>query len=230
MRILAIDTSTKNFSLAVADGDKILHCRNIVLTRVLSSSIIPAIDRILRLSSLSLRRIDGFAVGLGPGSFTSLRVGLATVKAFCFATGKPLVGISSQDVLAMNALGQGTHQICTICDAKRQLVYACRYTECNGKLRKKSPYLLVPLEEFLQQVEGEALFLGDAVGMYRDEILGVARKTAKFKPVFIDEKKWFPHAKNLIPLAMIRFQKKKYDNIDTLVPIYLYPHDCQIRR
>src|SRR3989304_5415259 len=104
MKILSIDTSTKTFSLAVSDGEEILRSRNIKITRVLSSSIIPSIHQILKKAGIALSQLDGFAVGLGPGSFTSLRVGLSTIKAFALATGKPVVGIPSLDVLALNVL------------------------------------------------------------------------------------------------------------------------------
>jgi len=230
MKILAIETSTKNFSLAVADGNKILRSRNVVLKNVLSSSIIPSIKKILDASSLSLKQIDGFTIGLGPGSFTSLRVGLATVKAFGFATGKPVVGIPSLDVLAMNLVPERPGVICSLCDAKRNLVYACCYLSFGGKLRRKTPYLLTPIEDLLKNIDGEASFLGDAVDLYRDRIEDRATKNHNFKPFFADAKKRFPLAKNLIPLAWERFEKKKADPVDKLVPLYLYPHDCQIRK
>ena len=81
MKILSIDTSTKNFSLAVSKDGRVLRYRNIFLDKVLESSIIPSIEGILKSADVRFKDLDGFAIGLGPGSFTSLRVGLSTIKS-----------------------------------------------------------------------------------------------------------------------------------------------------
>ena len=80
MLILSIDTSTKHFSLAVSENGTVLGSKSLKSKKVLSSTIIPAIEKVLKKAGVTLDKIDGFAVGLGPGSFTSLRVGVATVK------------------------------------------------------------------------------------------------------------------------------------------------------
>jgi len=80
MNLLAIDTSTKNLSLAVSKNETVLKYRNGKLQRPLSSSIMPSIQRILAESQTILKELSGFVVGLGPGSFTGLRVGLSTIK------------------------------------------------------------------------------------------------------------------------------------------------------
>src|SRR3989338_9976041 len=110
MNILALDTSTKQFSLAVSVKGKIVAQRNIVLKKVLSSSIIPTIDQMLKRLKMTFKDIDGFVVALGPGSFTSLRVGLSTVKAFALATAKPVLGIPSLDALAQGVQSQSAGQ------------------------------------------------------------------------------------------------------------------------
>lgn len=225
MKLLSIDTSTRNFSLAVSDGDKILNYRSVKLEKVLSSSIIPGIRSILDKSGISLKAINGFAVGLGPGSFTGLRVGLATIKGLAFATGKPVVGISSLDVLAMNVKREKA-QICTLCDAKRNLVYACFYQREGNQIKRESPYLLTSIENVLKKIKERTLFIGDGVPLYREIIL------KKVLAEFADERKCFPQARHLAGLALKRFQKSKLkgDNISKLVPLYLYPQDCQVRK
>lgn len=231
MKLLCLETSTRNFSLAVCDGERILAHRSVFLKSVLSSSIIPGVERILEKAGLSLGELDGFAVGLGPGSFTSLRVGLATVKGLAFATGKPVVGIPSLDALAMNVPGDDEKfsSICVICDARRNLVYACVYQQRRGFLRRKSPYLLTNIEGLLDIISGKVLFTGDGVRLFREEIIRKAQG-GKFVPLFAPEKQWFPQAKHVASLALKRFSKrKKGDDINKLVPLYLYPHDCQVR-
>ncbi len=222
MNLLAIDTSSKHFSLAVVKDGKVLRSRSVLLKKVLSDSIIPAIQGILKKAGLTIDRIDGFAVGLGPGSFTSLRVGLATVKGLAFATGKPVVGVPSLDVLALNVAGDG--QVCAVCDAKRNMVYACLYQKEGAVLRRKSKYLLTDIQNVLKQVRGDVTFVGDGIPLFR----AVIEKAAGIKPRFAGEKQMYPQAKNLATLALERFKARTYDAPETLVPLYLYPEDCQV--
>lgn len=224
MNLLAIDTSTKNLSLAIARNEKILKYRNVKLRRPLSSSIMPSIKRILDETGITLTQLDGFAVGLGPGSFTSLRVGLSTIKGLAFATGKPVVGIASLDVLAMN-VQEDNVQICTLCDAKRNLVYACLYEKKGLVLKQKSDYVLKNIQEVLKQVKGKTTFIGDGIKLFRKEI----HKAEGFIPKFADNKLIFPQARCMIPLAYHRIQKSKWDNVDHLIPLYLYPDYCQVK-
>ena len=224
MNILALDTSSKHFSLAVAKDGKALYSRGIFLQKVLSDSIMPAIQGILKKAGLTLDQIDGFAVGLGPGSFTSLRVGLATVKGLAFALKKPVVGIPSLDVLALNLAGDG--QICVVCDAKRNMVYACLYQKKGDALKRKSKYLLADIKDVLKRIKGEVTFVGDGVPLFRETI----EKTAGMKARFAPEKLMYPQAKHLAALASKRFEAKDYDAPETLVPLYLYPEDCQVQK
>jgi tRNA threonylcarbamoyladenosine biosynthesis protein TsaB len=233
MNILSLDTSTKNFSLAVAKDKRVLRFRNMMLDKVLESSIIPAIEKILRDSKLKFKDIDGYAVGLGPGSFTSLRVGLSTIKAFALATGKPVVGISSLDVMAMNVIDEKADEICTLMDARRKQVYACLFEKKDGELKRKTDYLLTNIDDLLDRVQGKTLFLGDGVLLFRDEIkkkYAKAGKKSGCRAIFASDRNALPQAKNLSHLAFGFFQKKLYSDIETLVPIYLYSQDCQVHK
>ena len=100
MYFLSFETSTKIFSLALSQDEKVLRYRNIKSALVLEDSILPAMDQVLDSAGIKFSQLDGFAIALGPGSFTSLRVGLSTVKAFGMATGKPVVGIPTLDIIA----------------------------------------------------------------------------------------------------------------------------------
>jgi tRNA threonylcarbamoyladenosine biosynthesis protein TsaB len=233
MNLLLIDTSTKNFSLAVSRGEKIVCQRNVTADKILSSQIVPAIEKILIKAGVPLKSINGFAIGLGPGSFTSLRVGMAVTKALAGATAKPLVGIPSLDTLAMNAVGKNAGQICTIMDARRNLVYACHYSLLGGQLKRGSDYLLTPITEVLKNLKGQTLFLGDGLKLYRQIIEDAAVQPTSpnsFEPIFSTTKNDFPRAAKMLSLALPRFIKKDYDDVDKIVPLYLYPEDCQIRR
>ncbi len=230
MKILAVDTSTKHLSLAVSDGDKTIASRNVRPRKDLSMTITFDIERVLKNANIRLGDLDGFVVGLGPGSFTSLRVGLSMLKAFVMVTGKPVVGVSSLDAIAMNVRPSRLRkaaavQVCVINDARRGMVYSSLYDKKNGALVRHREYQLEPVEKVLEGLEGEVVFTGDAIPLYRERIMVLADK---FKPVFELEKHWLPKAQELARIGYQRLLKGEVDKIDTLAPLYLYPEDCQV--
>ncbi|MDP8264106.1 MAG: tRNA (adenosine(37)-N6)-threonylcarbamoyltransferase complex dimerization subunit type 1 TsaB [Candidatus Aceula lacicola] len=229
MNILNIDSSAKVFSIAVSKDEEILSSKNLKLEKALSKSIVPVIDSVFKKAKLSLENIDGFAVGLGPGSFTSLRVGLSTIKAFGMVTQKPVVGISSLDVIAQGAKALGSDQICVLCDAKRNMVFASIYKVRNNQAKRTSVYFLSEIKDILRKVKGDCLLVGDGVGLFEKEIK-LYFKSKKNKPTFVDEKYNNVQARDLAALSFNRFKNKKTDNVNTLKPMYLYPQDCQVRR
>lgn len=237
MYFLSFETSTKIFSLSLSQDEKVLRYRNLKSALVLEDSILPAIDKMLDAADVKFNQIDGFAIALGPGSFTSLRVGLATVKAFAMSTGKPVVGIPSMDIIAA-AMQKGTgprlsgaltpSEICVLMDARRGKVYACFYgpqglsSSRTFTVVRKSDYLLTTLEDVLERAQGKTLFVGDGLGIYRDKIDG--------KFLFAEEKWWYPQSKVMAALAYERFAHQQYDDAAKLLPLYLYPQDCQVSR
>lgn len=224
MKLLAIDTSTVNLSIAVSVNGQVLRYRNYPLGRVVSSAIIPSIKKILEASGIALNDIDGLAVGLGPGSFTGLRVGLSTVKALAFALKKPLVGVSSMDVLALS-IKEPDVSVCVVCDAKRNLVFGAVYDKNESTLVPRTKYLLTDIDDLLARIDSAVVFIGDGISVYQEKILQ-SQKALRLT----EEKAWTPQARYIIPLVAERFQKKEYDSIDTLVPLYLHPEDCQVRK
>ncbi|NTV30234.1 MAG: tRNA (adenosine(37)-N6)-threonylcarbamoyltransferase complex dimerization subunit type 1 TsaB [Candidatus Omnitrophica bacterium] len=229
MKILAVDTSTRHLSVAVTDGDKLLAARNVAPRKDLSMTITFDIERALQKAGIFLHDIEGFVVGLGPGSFTGLRVGLSMMKAFIMVTEKPVVGVSSLDAIAMNVRSRKPVNICVINDARRGLLYACVYEKKNGCLTRKCEYLLQPVDEVLRQVEGETVFIGDGIPHARDVIVAASHKPgAGFVPHFELDRHWLPKAKELARLGYQRLLRGDFDKIETLAPLYLYPEDCQV--
>jgi tRNA threonylcarbamoyladenosine biosynthesis protein TsaB len=234
MYFLSFETSSKIFSLAVNKDEKVLRYRNLKTALVLEDSILPALDKILGSAGIKFSQLDGFAIALGPGSFTSLRVGLSMVKAFAMATGRPVVGIPTLDILAHGIQNSGKgfdpyDEICVITDARRGKVYACLY----GPQGRRSDYLLTSLDGVLEKVHGKTLFVGDALGIYRKAIEEAyqkyaPKKNSACKCLFADGKWWYPQSKVMAALAYERFREKLYDDAASLLPIYLYPQDCQV--
>ncbi len=225
MKILAIDTSVgRNLSLAVSDDAGIISCQKVEPIEDLSLGIVPSIEKLLRKARLSLDLIDGFALSIGPGSFTGLRIGLSCIKALSLATGKPLVGVASLDILAEGLAVD--YQICSVIDAKRKNVYACLYSKKNGKLKINTAYLLMDVDCLLKKINKKTLFVGDALYLYRDKIIQQKNGIC----FFAEEKFWYPKIGNLVRIAFERFQKGLVDDLGAIVPVYLYPKECQIRK
>jgi tRNA threonylcarbamoyl adenosine modification protein YeaZ len=222
MRILAIDTSTKFLCLGIYDNAK-LYEYNLEIGRKLSSLISVTIKRVMEAAGLHINDIDYFACGLGPGSFTGMRVGLATIKGLSWSLRKPVVGVSTLDVLAAGV--QDTNaSIVPIIDAKRDLIYCAVYKKKIRRLLRLSPYMLLNEEEFFRKVQSNSVLLGDAIVLYKDKLL----KNIKGARI-LDKDYWYPKAHNIIELVLDRIKQKKFSVLFSLRPIYLYPKECQIK-
>lgn len=223
MKILGIDTATKFLCLGIYDGKKIYEY-NLESGVRHSALLIPTIKRVMQALGWHIKDIDYFACGLGPGSFTGIRVGLSTIKGLSWSLKKPIVGISTLDILAKN-VGQTDRSIVPVIDAKRNLVYTSIYEIKNGELKRKTPYLLLTEDGFFRKVPKNALILGDAISLYKERIL------RNIKAVdILDSDYWYPKGSQIVSLALGRIRDKKLANPFNIKPIYLYPKECQIRK
>ena len=146
MKILGVDTSTPIGSVGLIDGENFVgeHSLNIVQTH--SSRLIPAIDQILKWANLTVHELDACAVGVGPGSFTGVRIGVGAVKALCYAIKKPIVGVSTLAAVADN-LRYTNSLICPILDARRNEIYGAVF-HGGERMERKSDDLCVQIEAF----------------------------------------------------------------------------------
>nr|MBU1328480.1 tRNA (adenosine(37)-N6)-threonylcarbamoyltransferase complex dimerization subunit type 1 TsaB [Candidatus Omnitrophota bacterium] len=223
MKILGIDTSSKFLNIALSEDEDIIREESHLLDRRQASQLVPKVKELLKKSRTPIDKIDAFIIGLGPGSFTGLRIGVSTIKGFGIASGKPCIGVASIDSIACNTKEKDKY-IIPIIDAKRGQVYTAIYRRKGSKVVRLSDYLLLPIEKFLKRVKDAPVFLGDGVSLYRNNISGINKKA-----VFLEEKYWYPGAGNLIKLGFSKIKKAKKTNLDKLTPLYLYPEDCQIR-
>jgi tRNA threonylcarbamoyladenosine biosynthesis protein TsaB len=220
VKLLALDTSTEYLTLAITDGVKIIGRMHKRAPRSHSSLLMPMIERLLKKARLKLKDLDGFCIGVGPGSFTGLRIGVATVKGLAFVTGKPIATVPTFDAIAANAARlRGT--VCVVLDARKNKVYGCFY-RLNGKgsVRKLSPYLLVPVDELLKKCEkyDTLYFMGD----YAERIAPLCGRAK------IASAQWHPRAVSIAALGTDLFRKKKFVSAEKLEPMYIYSHECDI--
>jgi len=223
MNILGFDTSTKLLPIVLGNEKGVLAACDIDSYIKHSAMIIPSIIRLLKKSRFKKEDIDVVAVGLGPGSLTGIRVGLATAKGLCVGLNRPILGICSLDIIAQN-VNEADVDICPLIDAKRSLVFSAIYRRCRGRFRRIRPPRISSIEEVLSCVNSDVVFLGDGVGIYKDIIKRKIKKS-----YFVAERDWYPRAENILKTALLYKDKKKPCK-DNLNPIYLYPKECQVRR
>ena len=224
MKLLGLDTSSDYLVLGISDGEKMLYAQTILLGRRHSTELFSYLEQALKKAKLTLRELDGFVVGQGPGSFTGLRVGISVAKTLAYSLKKPLVAIPTMDVL-VELFRSESIPICPILDAKRSQVYACLY-ERNGKaLKRKTDYVVTPVGPFVKKLKGKVLFLGEGLRLYEKEIRSLKKSEALVAP----ETFWVPSPEELLSLGRSRFEGKQFDDPLSLVPLYVYPRDCMIK-
>ena len=126
MKILAIDTSTMLGGIAIMDDLTLIAETRLNVKSTHSERLMTEIEHCLKQSSLKISDIDVFAVAIGPGSFTGLRIGLSAVKGLSYATGKPIVSVPTLDALALN-FPYSRYPVCTMLDARKKEVYAALF-------------------------------------------------------------------------------------------------------
>lgn len=183
MLILALDTTTRAGSCALARDGRVLREAASDATRGHAERLPGDLIALLERERVRLPEIDVFAVATGPGSFTGLRIGIATMQGLAAATGKPLIGVSAFDALAMIAAGgskeqdaERTRQIATWIDAWRGEVYAAVYTDGHEVV----PPAVSRPEPLLAQITQPTLFIGDGAATYQELIRTTLGDGARF--------------------------------------------------
>ncbi|MGE4357275.1 MAG: tRNA (adenosine(37)-N6)-threonylcarbamoyltransferase complex dimerization subunit type 1 TsaB [Candidatus Omnitrophota bacterium] len=223
MKILSIDSSTKNLTMAINENEEIIFEFEQEAEFSCNKIIFPLLNEIFEKSGISLKDIELFAVGIGPGSFTGTRIALSVMKTFAYLENKPIIGISTLDVIAYNLKGEVKELICPIMDAKRGKLYSAIYRKREEKIERISDYLLISLEDLLEKLDKDVFFLGNGLSLYRKEIL-LKKPQAKIANYNL----WYPKAGNLGIIAYECFKEGKIDSAFELVPLYLYPKECSV--
>lgn len=234
MRILALETATREGSVALLEDDRAVE-RDADLR---GAGVVAAVAALLRETGRAAGEIDAVAVSLGPGSFTGVRIGVAAAQGFCRATGVPAVGIGTLDALAASALGTewgvpGTRLLASV-DARRGEVYAALY-------RVGGPGAGAPVREWGPEAVSCAALATRLAGMapMRGEMPGVlvGDGAALLRPLFPPGADWAaparlarPAAAAVARLAAARVAGGETVGADRLEPVYLRKSDAEIRR
>jgi tRNA threonylcarbamoyladenosine biosynthesis protein TsaB len=219
--ILAVDTSTAAGSVVVwAQGA--IRAERVRVTKAVGPELITEIQAALDAARCELRSVDLFACGLGPGAFTGLRVGLATVKGFAYAMSRPAAGVSSLEALALRArtFVQGDAVIAPVIDARRGEVYAAAFNSCGERVLPELAFEPEALGEALRALDCEVRAVGAGAHLYRDRI-GV--------PLFEGEGLDAPHAAEVAVIAArdISTGACVGEALFDLAPTYVRPADAE---
>lgn len=213
MNILAMDTSTLTATVAVLSDEKLIGEFTVCNKLTHSQIIMPMLDTMLKTADVDLKDIDVFAVAVGPGSFTGLRIGMATVKTLAQTLNKPVVGVTSLNAVAQN-FSFTDYFICPIMDARHNEVYNALYL--NGKEVIESR--ATDINDLLDELEGKkVVFAGDGAIVYKDLIH--SRSNADW--VTAPQNLIMPRAASVAAVALKRALNNDYDDPYTLNPLYL---------
>ena len=224
-KILAVDSSSMTGSVALCQGEQLIAESLLNVRSTHSEKLLKQIDLLLAEAGWQPADLDLLAAVTGPGSFTGLRIGIATVKGLAQIIDKPVIGVSSLEMLAMN-LPLCSVPICTFLDARKQEVY-CQLFQWGeqGPVATETARVLPP-ERLLRQLSGPVALVGDAVPLYReliDKILG----PAALLPLLTAHQ---PRAAQAAWLAWRDYQKGQAGTAAELLPTYIRPSDAELNR
>jgi tRNA threonylcarbamoyladenosine biosynthesis protein TsaB len=221
--VVGIETSTPQTSVAIGTETGTLG-RIQVAGKARQESVTPALEQLLRWTGIELDHVGGFAVGIGPGLFTGLRVGVATAKTLAQVTASPIVGLVSLDVLAY-AVRHTHKRIAAVIDGRRGEVFSAVYRPVPGGVMRETEYQVQGPEHLaadLEALPGDVLAVGDGAILYR-EVLEGAGGVEVASPMVAH-----PDAAALVELAVPRFLREEHDRLFDVVPFYLRKSDAEI--
>lgn len=201
MKILAYDTSGELLTAALVENDRVVRVEESASSERHSTTLIPFLKKVLKRARWKGEDLDLLAVGIGPGSFTGIRVGVTTAKLLGLVWKTKLVGVSSLEALAYQADDlRGCVPVAI--DARRGRIYAASYEKKNGTWTERIAPRLTTLEEF-------------------------CKKTGR--PVSVLERP-IVRALSIARVAYEHAKKKRFKTPDSLQPLYLHPRDCNVTK
>lgn len=217
MKVLGIDTSGYANAVGVINGDKVLADFVFEARRDSLEKIVANIDFALKEAGLTLDDIDGFGVGLGPGSWTGIKVGVTVGKILALSTKKPVAGVPTLEALAY-AAGNIATPVCSVIDAgTRDTVYAALYRIKDDAVRRVSEYYIGDVPGLAEIVSAPVAFVGSGVNSYR-QLLGQIFGSS---PDNISMAEDVSRGAVVARLAAIRLERGESDDTLSLEPLYL---------
>lgn len=224
MKVLGLDTSTLMTTCGVIDEKRLLGEYSLSQDMSHSEKLVPMVKEVLTSLELKVKDIDLFGVSIGPGSFTGLRIGIATVKAFAHLANKPIVGVSTLEALAYNLPYNDI--IVPMIDARRERVYTGIYTWKNDTIKTLMEPDVIEVKELLNILNkdyGNVVVNGDGSILYKDLIRATLKDKVKFATIGQNMCK----ASSICELALLKYKNNITDDFYTLAPDYLRETQAQ---
>ena len=213
MKILHIETSSKNCSVAISDGEEILClCEEVSENYKQSESLHTFIEWALEGAEIALKDLDDVSLGKGPGSYTGLRIGAASAKGFCYGLKIPLIATNSLETMIEPFLNKDYDFIIPLIDARRMEVYTAIFEGKTGEMLTDTEAKILDETSFQEFVGKKVIFVGDGAKKAK-EILQLTN--AEFNDSI------YPSAKYLIKRALEKFNKDELEDTAYFEPFYL---------
>ncbi|MBQ7375800.1 MAG: tRNA (adenosine(37)-N6)-threonylcarbamoyltransferase complex dimerization subunit type 1 TsaB [Clostridia bacterium] len=225
MKILSVDSSATVASVALCENGRLLAEYTLNNKNTHSETLLPMIESLISFFSMEVGDVDLFAVSTGPGSFTGVRIGTATVKGLAFASDKPCVGVSTLEAIAYN-LRFHKGIVCPVMNARRSQVYTAIFRSDGEKLERLTEDLAISISELdgmLAEYDEETVLAGDGY----DICVGVFEKTT-VRPV--PERLRHQSAFSVAEAALAAYESGRYCSDAELGVEYLRPSQAERER
>ena len=214
--LLALDTSTRYAGVALVNEDRVVASYAWHSTYNHTAELMPSVVSILARAGLTAVELDGFAVALGPGGFSALRVGVSTAKGLAMVAKKPIIGVGTLDLEAYPYLRSGAH-VCALLEAGREECATALFGPERTRLREDRVCTAEQLlAEITKDVSGPVIFCGEGVTAWQEQItgaLGAMAQTVRPTPA---ARVW-----SLAVIGQERLTAGETDDLATLQPEYL---------
>ena len=213
MKILHIETSSKNCSVAISDGEKLLClCEEVSENYKQSESLHTFVEWALEGAEISLQELDAVSLGMGPGSYTGLRIGASSAKGFCYGLKIPLIAVNSLETMTEPFLNKDFDYIIPLLDARRMEVYTAVFDGKSGEMLSKTEAKVLDETSFQEFTDKKVIFVGDGATKAK-EILQLPN--AEYQANV------YPSAEYLVKKAVEKFNCKDFEDVAYFEPFYL---------
>lgn len=220
MKILAIDTSSKICGICILENKVQIYKKDLITDRSHSIKLMPFIKECFEKTNLSLKDIDLIVCDKGPGSFTGIRIGVATAKAFADSLNKTLIGVNSLEALAYRFINSDK-LICPILDAKNNNCYVALYKWENGACKQIIEPSALSLEEAINNLKkysnSSITFIGDGVNIFKEKLFSSISNSDFYDNDLLDS----------YYLGLAGYKKYLSGNIESHLPLYLKKPQAQ---
>ena len=225
MKILSVDSSALVASVALCEDENVLAEYTINNGNTHSETLLPMIESVLGFFELGANEIDMFAVSAGPGSFTGVRIGAATLKGLAFGFGKPCVEVSTLEAIAYNLrLHRGL--ICPVMNARRGQVYTAVFRSNGETLERLMPDAAISIEELdiiLANYGEDVCLCGDG---YDVTLAGLANT----KPLYVEPRLRLQSAASVAAVALEKYKRGEFGSDEALRVNYLRQSQAERER